>query len=338
MGAVAGLLFMVSFCWMTLYAAFWWDSFMWSLVFCFLHVQLLVKMNFKFKRYSDYFGPSFFLCLGQICSFLGVFLFLLPGIGNDLFRVFFNIGAICALGSILFLFLEKTFDEAVHGACSAIFDTLRHNETLQEILSTVLVGFFVGLICYLSPPPRCQSSQIYASDCELKRKQTEKQQKEMAKRLDKVKNAGTALTICMVIGNVLWETGMLFWIVHEYYSDVILFTGVFILGAGSSFVGIWLRNFTAFGLTPFVVGNMFLVISTLSLKGPSGQLDKMFDNTRGTSATWMIIGFVLTQTTVFWVLLVLCPPRKVCSREGTILCSVEMGCYPIKISNFAFIC
>ncbi|XP_072295493.1 vesicle transport protein SFT2B-like [Eucyclogobius newberryi] len=45
---------------------------------------------------------------------------------------------------------------------------------------------------------------------------------------------------------------------------------------------------------------MCLVISSFSLRGFEHQLQTMFDQTRAASATWMIIGFVLTQLTVFW--------------------------------------
>ncbi|KAK7888766.1 hypothetical protein WMY93_024326 [Mugilogobius chulae] len=282
---------------MTLYAAFWWESFLWSLLFCVLHMVSLTRLNSQLEPFDKNDGTAVCGCFGVTCTFAGVFLFLIPEYGLDLFRICFNIGVILALGSFLFAYLEKIFDQGLHAAADAAFVALRSNTTLMEIQVSVLVAFVVGLTAFLKPS---RPSPQMINDAELMAQHRNDQQKEMAEKLNKIQNAGIMLSVCMVIGQVMWQSGFLFWIVKMYYSDTIHFTGVFILGAACTIMGIWLRNLAVFGLTPFVVGNLCLGISSWFLKEPFEQLDKMFDSTREVAAFWMIIGFVLTQLTVFW--------------------------------------
>uniref|UniRef100_A0AAV2L2A4 E3 ubiquitin ligase TRAF3IP2 n=1 Tax=Knipowitschia caucasica TaxID=637954 RepID=A0AAV2L2A4_KNICA len=249
----------------------------------------------------------------------GVFLFLIFGNWMNLFQTLFYIGAVAAVGSVLFCVLEELFHKIVHSTVNSALNSLRNNRTLIQIQVTVLVTFFMGVTMYLTPSHRRDPKM---SDSELMSRQMEEERRKMARRLDRIQNAGIVVSVGMFVTAVLWESGLLFWILHSYCSDYIHFVGVFILGAGSTFLGIWLRSFPEFGLIPFVVGNLCLLLSTTFLKGGEQQVDLMFDNTRGASVAWATIGFVLTQFTVFWcplhqltvlVLFVLHPVRKVCS-------------------------
>ncbi|XP_072295325.1 uncharacterized protein [Eucyclogobius newberryi] len=224
MAAGAGLLSLVGFAWMTLYAAFWWDSFMWTLLFCLMHVMSLCWLDSHFEPYSKNSATVFCCGLATVFTFLGVFLFLLPGIGLDLFRILFNIGVIGALGSILFSCVEKTFDQQLHSAVDTAFATVKHKLTVGEMEVAVLLAFFIGLTSFLSLTPRRRPSQMCTND--------ELQQKEMEERLDKMKNAGMKLIIGLGFGTLIWKSGVLFWIIRGYFSDIIHFTAVFVLGAG----------------------------------------------------------------------------------------------------------